>query len=111
MPDDLWNTSRTGVVLPYSRNQAEDMIAEDRIMTVFGASTDHFAAFVAGEGKVEPDEHRTHRWTSAKLKSRVLRMKVGRPPAGSSPAEQQRLGLNEDAGLSGTASESEKLRR
>jgi hypothetical protein len=62
---------------------------------------------VAQKGKVEPGEYRAygyrrpgHRWADLKLKWRELRLRLGVPPAGSSPARQQALGLNRDATLS-----------
>jgi hypothetical protein len=39
-----------------------------------------------------------HRWSDLKLKWRELRMKAGAAPPGSSPQEQEELGLNHDAG-------------
>jgi hypothetical protein len=117
VPDDLWTHALTGAGLPYSDNQAEDMIREDEIMTAFDAWTERFATFVDGNGKVEPRQYRAfgriapgHRWNDLKLKWRGPRMKAGLSPAGSSPAAQERLGLNEDTGLSATMSEGEKLR-
>jgi hypothetical protein len=57
-------------------------------------------------GKVQPGQYRAygykapgHRWADLKLKWRELRLKLGVPPAGSSPAKQQELGLNRDAPL------------
>jgi hypothetical protein len=115
VPDPLWSASRTGLGQPYNRNQAEDMVREDEIMTAFDAWTDRFAAFVAEKGKVEPGEHRAygyeapgHALADLKLKWCEWRMKADYPPAGSSPAKQQALGLNRDTGLSATASEGEK---
>lgn len=52
-----------------------------------------------------------HKWADMKLKWREARMKIGLAPRGSSPVEQDRLGLNEDTGFSATDSEGEKLRR
>ena len=52
-----------------------------------------------------------HRWADAKLKWRSLRMALGAAPSGSSPAEQQALGLNDDATLAAAESEGQKLRR
>ena len=117
VPDDLWAHADTGVGMPYSDNQAEDMIREAPFMAAFDGWTDRFASFVAGKGKVEPGQYRAygyaapgHRFADAKLKWRELRMKMGRPPAGSSPAAQQQLGLNRDATLSPRKGEGAKLR-
>lgn len=118
VPDDLWTHALTGVGLPYSENQAEDMITEDEIMTAFDAWTERFATFVGRKGRVEPGRYRAfgheapgHRWADMKLKWRELRMKAGQAPEGSSPARQERMGLNQDVGRSATMSEGEKLRR
>jgi hypothetical protein len=117
VPDDLWTHALTGVALPYSDNQAEDMIREDEIMSRFDAWTDRFVSFSARKGKVEPGRYRafgyeapSHRWADLKLKWREARMKTGLASTGSSPAEQEKLGLNRDTGLSATRSEGEKLR-
>jgi len=117
VPDALWSHALTGVGLPYSENQAEDMIREGPFMAAFDAWVDRFVAHVGTKGRVEPGLHRAygyeapgHRWADLKLKWRELRMKAGMAPAGSSPAEQQALGLNEDTGLGATQSEGEKLR-
>jgi len=70
------------------------------------------------KGKVEPGQYRAcgykvpgHRWADTKLKWREWRMKAGYAALCSSPVEQQRLGLNEDTGLSTTSSEGDKLRK
>jgi hypothetical protein len=118
VPETLWRNALTGVGLPYSENQAEDMVREDPFMAAFDGWTDDFSAFVGAKGKVEPGEFRAyghpapgHRLADAKSKIREWRMALGRPPPGSSPAEQQRLGLNQDSGWTATQSEGEKLRR
>jgi len=117
VPDALWRHCTTGKGVPYSENQSEDMIAEVEFMRAFDAWTDAFAAHVGAKGKVEPGEFRAygyeppgHRWADAKLKWRDIRMRIGRPPKGSSPAEQQALGLNEDARIHTHRSEGERLR-
>jgi hypothetical protein len=117
VPDALWSHALTGEGVPYSDNQAEDMVREEPFMAAFDAWTGRFAAFVGEKGKVEPGQYRAygyaapgHRWADAKLKWRELRMKMGLAPAGSSPAAQQELGLNRDATLSPRQGEGEKLR-
>ena len=52
-----------------------------------------------------------HRLADLRLKWREWRMGLGLPPAGSSPAEQQAGGLNQDATLRPATGEGEKLRR
>jgi hypothetical protein len=117
VPDALWTHALSGEGLPYSDNQAEDMIREEAFMRAFDAWSDRFAAFVAQKGKVEPGRYRAygytapgHRWADLKLKWRDLRMKAGAAPDGSSPEAQAELGLNRDTGLRATRSEGEKLR-
>ena len=117
VPDQLWAAAPTGLGQPYSRNQAEDMIREEEIVRAFDVWTDRFAAFVATKGKVEPGLYRAygyeapgHRWPDLKLKWREMQMSLGFPPAGSSPAKQQTLGLNKDATLAPKKGEGEKLR-
>ncbi len=46
----------------------------------------------------------------AKLKWRQLRMSAGMAPRGSSPAQQERAGLNRDATFTPERGEGEKLR-
>lgn len=118
VPDALWTYCTSGKGRPYSDNQAEDMVREEEFMRTFDAWTARFAAHVATKGKVEPGRWRAvgyeapaHRWADAKLKWRGVRMGLGMAPSGSSPAEQERLGLNNDATLSTTKSEGEKLRQ
>lgn len=116
VPDHLWQYVEFGTGKKYSDNQAEDM-TEASVFSDFDAWTDAFADFVRDKGKVEPGKWRAygfeakkHRWEGAKLLWRDARMRVGQPPKGSSPAEQQAMGLNEDTGLRAHKSEGEKLR-
>lgn len=118
VPDQLWSHELTGAGVPYSDNQAEDMIDEAKFMAAFDKWTDRFASFVGQKGKIEPGRYRAfgheapgHKWADVKLKWRELRMEMGVPPANSSPAAQQQLALNRDATLSPAAGEGEKLRR
>jgi len=117
VPDALWAYCTTGKGKPYADDQAEDMVRDDAFMAAFDRWTDAFVAHVGAKGKVEPGRWRAygyeppgHRWADAKLKWRAVRIGLGVPPAGSSPAEQERLGLNDDARLRVTQSEGEKLR-
>lgn len=71
-----------------------------------------FPSTVSAKGKVLPGKYRAygyqppkHSWADAKLQWRELRMSAGLPPSGSSPAEQQALGLNRDATFSLKVSE------
>jgi len=106
VPDHLWTYLQFGEGRKYSDNQAEDMIREPNVMASFDAWTGAFSSFVASKGKVTPGEFRaygysapSHRMANLKLKWREIRMGLGIPPAGSSPARQQELGLNDDATL------------
>ena len=117
VPDPLWAYCTTGKGKPYGEDQAEDMVKDEPFMAAFDRWADAFAAHVGAKGKVEPGRWRAygheapgHRWADAKLKWRAVRMGLGVPPAGSSPAEQQALGLNDDRTLRVTKSEGEKLR-
>jgi hypothetical protein len=92
--------------VPYSDNQAEDMVRERDVMASFDAWTDAFTEHVRAKGKVPPGRWRAFGyepprkgWEDLKLKWRETRMRLGVPPEGSSPDVQQRLGLNRDATL------------
>lgn len=117
VPDELWTYAPTGVGIPYSENQADDMIEEHAFMRAFDDWVGRFTQFVESKGKVEPGTYRAFgyeapsaRLADVKLMVRDWRMRFGLAPAGSSPAEQHRLGLNEDASFSRSKSEGEKLR-
>ncbi len=92
------------------------MIREAEFMRASDEWTNSLAAYVAQKGKIKPDKYRaygfeapTHRWSDAKLKRREIRMGNGLPPAGSSSAEQQALGLNDDVTLRPARSERNRL--
>jgi hypothetical protein len=93
------------------------MIHESGFMREFDEWVARFAGFVGGKGKVEPGEFRAFgyeapsaRLADAKLMLRDWRLRLGMAPAGSSPAEQNRLDLNQDTNLRRGKSEGEKLR-
>jgi NADPH-dependent FMN reductase len=117
VPDSLWRYIEFGRGKKYGENQAEHMVREAHVLAAMDDWTDAFAGFVARKGKVKPGRYRAfgykapgHRWADLKLKWRELRMGTGHPPADSSPAAQQRLGLNRDATLSPKKGEGERLR-
>jgi hypothetical protein len=117
VPDELWTYVEFGHGKKYSDNQAEHMVQEPEVFAAFDAWTDRFAAIVGAKGRVEPGrwrafghEPRAHALADLKLKWREIRMGFGRAPEGSSPAEQERLGLNRDATLHPAKSEGAKLR-
>jgi hypothetical protein len=101
VPDQLWHYSEFGNGKPYSENQAEDV--ETKVFAEFDGWVDAVARFVEAKGKVQPGQYRAygytprhHRWADLKLAWRDRRMRAGHPPADSSPATQQELGLNDD---------------
>nr|MBA2352485.1 hypothetical protein [Burkholderiales bacterium] len=117
VPDALWRFAAFGKEHKYSENQAEDMDREPEFLHAFDDWTDRFAAFVGAKGKVEPGKYRAyghktpgHTWADVKLYSRDWMMRIGHPPAGSSPDKQQDLGLNKDETLSPKKGEGERLR-
>jgi hypothetical protein len=117
VPDHLWQYCEFGNGRKYSDNQSEDMVRETHVMEQFDRWTDTFAGYVADKGKVSPGRWRAfdykapgHFVHDAKLLLRDYRMRVGLAPADSSPAEQDRLGINRDRTLSPEKGEGEKLR-
>ncbi|HZA38351.1 MAG TPA: hypothetical protein VE486_04350, partial [Candidatus Baltobacteraceae bacterium] len=117
VPDELWTFVEFGHGKKYSDNQAEDMDSEPQVYREFEAWCMRFAEHVARKGKIEPGRWRAfgykapgHFLRDAQLKWRDIRMRIGHPHEHSSPAKQQRLGLNKDATLSPKTGEGEKLR-
>jgi multimeric flavodoxin WrbA len=117
VPDELWRYVEFGRGKKYSDNQAEHMATETDVFGDFDAWVEAFAAFVGAKGKVEPGKYRAygyeapgHLGADIKAKFREFRTGLGYPPAGSSPARQEELGLNEDLTLTPKKSEGEKLR-
>jgi multimeric flavodoxin WrbA len=106
VPDALWRYVEFGVDVPYSENQAEDMVDQPAVMRAFDAWTDEFTRHVAAKGQVPPGRYRaygyrppSHLIADLKTKWRGLRMALGFPVPGSSPAIQQERGLNRDTGI------------
>ncbi len=90
---------------------------DDNVYAPFDAWTAAFAQFVNAKGKVPPGRFRAygyeapgHRWADLKLYWRSFQMARGTGPEGSSPAEQEERGLNDDATISIKKTEGEKLR-
>ena len=117
VPDELWSYVQFGQNEKYSDNQAEDLPRHANALTELDAWTDRFTAFVRQKGKVEPGKYRAfgykapgHFLRDIKLAVRDVRMRLGHPPEGSSPEEQQKLGLNQDVTRSPSKGEGEKLR-
>ena len=118
VPDALWQYVEFGRGQKYSDNQAEHLLGRDDVLASFDRWTDAVAAFVRDKGNVTPGRFRAfghrppgHRLADLKLKWRDLRMRMGVPPAGSSPRRQQELGLNRDATWSPDRSERERQPR
>lgn len=117
VPDHLWQYSEVGNGKPYSENQAEDMVQEPTFMQQFDAWVDAFADFVRQKGKVPPGKYRAygykapgHTAADVKLLWRNAQLSLGIPPSGSSPKEQQEMGLNRDVRLNWHKGEGKKLR-
>lgn len=117
VPDSLWKYIEFGRGKKYSDNQSEDMLNEPGIFTEFDMWTVNFAEFVRKKGKVQPGKYRAfgykppgHILQEIKLGWRDVRMRVGLPPADSSPYKQQKFGLNQDITLRPKKGEREKLK-
>ncbi len=117
VPDQLWRYIEFGRGRKYSDNQAEHMVEQPDVMQAFDEWTDDFASHVARKGKVKPNEYRaygyqppSHLTADLKTKWRGLRMALGVPKRGTSPAIQQERNLNRDATISYKKGEGEKLR-
>jgi hypothetical protein len=117
VPDALWRYVEFGVGVKYSDNQAEHMASHPDVLSAFDAWTDGFSRHVAVKGKVEPGPYRaygyrppSHLLADLKTKWRGLRMALGKPVPGTSPAIQQERGLNRDTTIFYKKSEGAKLR-
>jgi hypothetical protein len=115
VPDSLWRYVEFGQGKKYSDNQAEHMIDDAPTISAFDDWTDAFAAHVEKKGRVKPGEYRAHGyrppshvWADLKTKWRGLRMMLGRPIPGTSPAIQQARGLNRESRLRYKAGEGSK---
>jgi hypothetical protein len=113
VPDALWSFAEFGRGRPYSEAQAEHMMQDAQFIAAFDAWGDALARHVSGKGKVQPGQYRafgyqppSHVWADVKTKWRGLRMILGIPKNGTSPAVQQKLGLNRDTGIHYKDSES-----
>jgi hypothetical protein len=117
VPDALWRYVEFGSGKPYSENQAEHLIEQPEALTAFDEWVKAFAKHVAEKGKVEPGKYRaygyeppSHVVADAKTKWRGLRMALGAPVPGSSPARQQDQGLNHEKSVFYKEGEGSKLR-
>jgi len=116
VPDGLWRYVELGKGKKYSDNQAEHI--EPRVYQELSSFAEAFVTHVSRKGKVPPGEHRAFGYRAPRaigkkllLAWRELRMRLGRPPAGSSPARQQARGINQDVRLRPKTGEGERLRR
>jgi hypothetical protein len=103
VPDQLWRYVEFGQGEKYSDNQAEDMVGRAEVIAAADTFAEDFVRHVAAKGKVTPGTYRAygheppgHTVPDAKLAWRDLRMRMGMPRAGSSPAKQQAGGINRD---------------
>jgi hypothetical protein len=117
VPDALWRFVEFGRGKKYSDNQAERMVDQPDVLRAFDDWTDAFVDHVAAKGRVTPGEYRaygyrppSHVWADIKTKWRGLRMALGFPAPGSSPAIQQERNLNRDVGIAYKHGEGAKLR-
>ena len=117
VPDALWQYVQFGKGEAYSDNQAEDLPRHQNVFAELDDWTDRFASFVRVKGKVQPGKYRAfgykppgHFLRDIRLAWREIRMRFGSPRINSSPAKQQRLGLNRDVTTEPKKSEGEKLR-
>ena len=117
VPDPLWRYAEIGRGKKYSDNQAEHLAEEAALLDSFDAWANTFIGHVTTKGKVTPGRFRayghrppTHFWADLKTKWRGLRMVLGVPIPGTSPAIQQEQGLNRDASIFYKRGEGAKLR-
>jgi hypothetical protein len=118
VPDALWQYVEFGKNEAYSDNQAEHLSRHQNVFAELNAWTDRFAQFVTSKGKVEPGKYRAfgykppgHFFADVRLAWRDIRMRFGSPRINSSPAKQQKLGLNRDVTKDPKKSEGERLRQ
>jgi len=117
VPDALWKYVPFGVGARYSQAQAEHMVNEPQLLMGFDQWADAFVAHTTQKGKVPPGKYRAYghkpnvTWMDhARLGVRDMRMSLGIPRSGSSPAIQQEQDLNHDSTLRHKRGEGEKLR-
>ena len=116
VPDVLWRYVGSDDE-KYSDNQAEDLLRHGEVFRDLDDWTDYFTDVLRAKGKIAPGRYRAfgykapgHFLRDTQLAWRDVRMRVGHPREGSSPDEQQTLGLNQDATRKPSKGEGEKLR-
>jgi len=117
VPDALWRYAEFGRGKTYSAAQAEHMADAPEFLGAFDAWIDSFASHVAAKGTVTPGEYRavgyeppSHVVADIMTKYRGVRMALGAPIAGTSPAIQQAQDLNRDASINYKGSERDRQR-
>ena len=117
VPDALWAYCEFGRGKKYGDNQAEHMEGMKGLYSSFDEWVAKFASHVAGKGQVPPNQYRayghrapSHFIADLKTKWRGVRMALGVPPAGTSPAIQQEKNLNRDRRILYKQGEGKRLR-
>jgi multimeric flavodoxin WrbA len=117
VPDKLRRAELTGVGVPYSENQAEQVVNETSFMNGFNEWVNDFTLFVKNKGKVQPNKFRAfgyktpfHPIKELKTGIRAWRLRFGLTPEDSSNEKQKEMGLSQDTTLHPAKSEGEKLR-
>ena len=117
VPDALWTYCEFGRNKAYGDNQAEHMADTEGLYPAFDEWVGRFIDFVTVKGRVPPNQYRafghrapSHFIADMKTKWRGVRMALGFPPAGTSPAIQQEQGLNRDRRILYKQGEGKRLR-
>ena len=117
VPDQLWQYAMFGKDKKYSESQAENMVADENVMSQFDTWTGKFIGFVREKGRVDPGKYRaygykppSHLLNEISLGWKYFRMMIGKPVRNSSSWYQEKFGLNKDATLHPRRGEGKKLR-
>lgn len=118
VPEAMWCYGEFGRGRSYSEAQAEHMDDDPAFLQGFDAWVDAFARHVATKGKVEPGGYRafgytppSHLMADLRTKIRGARMALGVANPETSPAVQQKRGLNHDASIHYKRGEGKRLRK
>ena len=117
VPDALWRYVEFGRGATYSDNQAEHLADQPGVLREFDDWSDAFAVTSLTRARCSRGGTRaygyrppSHFIADLKTKWRGLRMALGFPIPGTSPAKQQERGLNRDATIFYKKGEGAKLR-